>query len=109
MANENPSQAGASQHAWRHDGKVDVAIAELGKKADPTSEPTKSIRGSERNDGGAQYGTGDGVGVGVREKRDVRSPVTSVTTIESIAPQNSLYEAYCSAKMRHLQLHSMRS
>ena len=59
-AKEKPSQAGASQQAWRQDDSEGSSTREPGDSAVPTRVPTRSMRGSARKRDRAQYGVADG-------------------------------------------------
>ena len=59
--NEKPSQAGASQQAWRQASIEGMRDSIPGAMAVPTRVPTRSMRGSARKREGAQYGVADGV------------------------------------------------
>ena len=65
VAKEKPSQADASQQAWRQAEREEAGDMEPGESAVPTRVPTRSIRESERNSEGLQYGILEGSGVGV--------------------------------------------
>ena len=62
VANAKPSQAGASQQAWRQALLESKGTGAPGYKAVPTRVPTRSMRGRERNIVGKQYGEGRGEG-----------------------------------------------
>ena len=64
VAKEKPSQAGASQQAWRQAAVEDARVGAPGARAEPARVPTKSMRGRVRKMEDTQYGDGDGDGVG---------------------------------------------
>ena len=54
VANEKPSQAGASQQACRQASVEDASMGAPGESTVPTRVPTRSMRGRERKKEGAQ-------------------------------------------------------